>query len=67
MKILMAHELQAKIESFLIIEEVTPETCRQTLEGTVDIKILGIGHVAEKIIVDNLKNVYKGVPHIVER
>ena len=59
--------VQAKIESSLIIEEVTPESCRQTLEGSVEIKIVGLGHVVEKIVVDNLKNVYKGVPHIVER
>ena len=59
--------MQAKIESNLIIEEVTSETCRQTLEGSVEIKIIGLGHVVEKIVVDNLRNVYKGVPHIVER
>lgn len=59
--------MQAKIESYLIIEEVTPETCRQTLEGTIDIKLIGLGHVVEKIVVDNLKNVYRGVPKIVER
>lgn len=58
---------QAKIESSLIIEQVTPQTCRQTLEGTIEIKIIGLGHVAEKIVVENLKNVYKGVPKIVER
>lgn len=58
---------QAKIDSWLSIEELTPTTCRQTLEGTVEIKILGLGTIAERIIVDNLKGVYKGVPKIVER
>ena len=63
----MIHLVQAKIESNLIIEALTPETCRQTLEGIVEIKIVGLGHVVEKIVVDNLRNVYKGVPHVVER
>ena len=58
---------QSKIECWLTIEEETPETCRQTLEGSIEIKILGLGHIAERIVVDNLKNVYKGVPRIVER
>jgi hypothetical protein len=63
----MCEKVQAKIESWLTIEEVTAETCRQTLEGNIEFHILGLGHVVEKIVVDNLKSVYKGVPKIVDR
>lgn len=63
----LTQALQAKINSWLSIEEETPTTCRQTLEGEIEIKILGLGHLAERIVVDNLKGVYKGVPKIAER
>ena len=59
--------MQAKIESTLTISEETRDTCRQTLEGDIHIKLIGLGPVVEKIIVDNLKQVYKQVPKIVER
>ncbi len=58
---------QANIDSWLTIEEVTPHTCRQILEGTIEINIFGLGALAERIVVDNLKTVYKGIPKIVER
>ena len=58
---------QAHIECTLTIEEETKETCRQTLEGDVDIKIFGLGGIAEHIFADNLKKVYSGIPLIVER
>ena len=51
----------------MTIEAETKDTCRQTLEGDVDIKIFGLGHIAETIIADNLKKVYSGIPQIVER
>jgi hypothetical protein len=60
-------KMQARIESWLTIEEETAETCRQTLEGDIEFKILGLGHVVEKIVVENLKSIYKGVPKIVDR
>ena len=62
----IAH-MQAHIECQLTIEEETKETCRQTLEGDVDIHIFGLGKIAEGIIADNLKKVYSGIPAIVER
>ena len=59
--------LQAHIECELTIEEETKDTCRQTLEGDVNIHIFGLGKIAENIIADNLKKVYSGIPQIVER
>ena len=58
---------QAHIECVLTIEEETKDTCRQTLEGDVNIHIPGLGKVAESIIADSLKKVYSGIPAIVER
>lgn len=58
---------QAHIACTLTIEEETHETCRQTLEGDVDIRIFGLGALAERIIADNLKKVYSGIPPIVAR
>ena len=40
-----AGAVQAHIECELTIEEETPDTCRQTLEGNVDIHIFGLGKV----------------------
>lgn len=59
--------MQAHIRCLLTIEEETRGTCRQTLEGDVDIHIFGLGRLAESIIADNLKKVYSGIPQIVER
>lgn len=58
---------KAHIACTLTIEEETHETCRQTLEGDVDIRIFGLGALAERIIADNLKKVYSGIPPIVAR
>ena len=58
---------QAHIECVLTIEEETKDTCRQTLEGDVNIHIPGLGKIAESIIADSLKKVYSGIPAIVER
>ncbi|KAK9791832.1 hypothetical protein WJX73_004695, partial [Symbiochloris irregularis] len=58
---------KAHIQCELTIEEETKDTCRQTLEGNVDIHIFGLGKIAENIIADNLKKVYSGIPQIVER
>ena len=59
--------LQASIVSKLTIEEVDATHCRQTLEGDIDIKILGLGPIAEHIIASNLKSVYSGIPQIVDK
>jgi len=47
--------VQARIESWLVIEEVTAETCRQTLEGVIELKILGLGPIVEKIVVRSFR------------
>ena len=59
--------LQTTIDCELTIEEVDAHTCRQTLEGDVTIKVIGLGHIAESIICSSLKDVYSGIPQIVER
>ena len=51
----------------LIIEEVSPTVCRQTLEGDVNIRIPGLGSIAERIIRQSLKDVYSNIPQVVER
>lgn len=58
---------QTSIKCMLTIEEVDANTCRQTLEGDVTIKIPGLGAIAERIIKDSLKDVYTGIPLVVER
>ena len=51
----------------LVIEEVGSATCRQVLQGPVDINILGLGKIVEKLVVDNLQKVYGGLPAIASR
>ncbi|KAK9830091.1 hypothetical protein WJX72_009745 [[Myrmecia] bisecta] len=58
---------RSTIKAELTIERETDTTCRQTLEGTVDIRIFALGKIAESIIASSLKDVYSGIPAIVER
>ena len=51
----------------LIIEEVSANVCRQTLEGDINIRIPGLGSIAERIIRQSLKDVYSNIPQVVER
>ncbi len=59
--------LQATVKLQLVIEEVGKAACRQVLQGTVDINILGLGKIAEKLVVDNLQKVYAGLPAVASR
>ncbi len=59
--------LQSTIKAELTIEEDTETTCRQTLEGYVDIPIFALGKIAESIIASSLNDVYSSIPRIVER
>ena len=59
--------LQATVKLQLVIEEVGKASCRQVLQGTVDINILGLGKIAEKLVVDNLQKVYAGLPAVASR
>ena len=59
--------MQTKIDCVLTIEEVEGGKCRQTLEGDVSIGIPGLGRIAERIICSSLRDVYTGIPEIVER
>jgi hypothetical protein len=61
--------LQARIECTLTIEDEEPgKTCRQTLEGEVVFRLMGLGALAERIVVDSLQKVYVGaIPTIVAR
>ena len=59
--------MQTKIDCVLTIEEVEGGKCRQTLEGDVTIGIPGLGRIAERIICSSLRDVYSGIPEIVER
>ena len=64
---LLLYGAQTSIECMLIIEEVSPMVCRQTLEGDVNIRIPGLGSIAERIIRQSLKDVYSNIPQVVER
>ena len=64
---LYAFLAQTTIECMLIIEEVSANVCRQTLEGDVNIRIPGLGSIAERIIRQSLKDVYSNIPQVVER
>ncbi len=60
--------VQSRIECVLTIEDEQPGvSCRQTLEGEVEFKLLGLGHLAQRIVVDNLEKVYQGMPLVVQR
>lgn len=59
--------LQTQIDCELTIEEVEGGHCRQTLEGDISINITGLGRIAEKIVGSSLRDVYSGIPEIVER
>ena len=56
------------MEFTLTIEEVEPgRSCRQTLEGDLDVRIPVLGRLVERIIADSLHRVYSGIPAIVEQ
>ena len=59
---------QSRIECTLTVaDEEAGVSCRQTLEGEVEFKLLGLGRLAERIVVDNLEKVYQGMPLVVQR
>ncbi len=60
--------VQARIECTLLISDEVPGiSCRQTLEGEVEFKLLGLGRLAQRIVVDNLEKVYQAMPLVVQR
>ena len=60
--------MQSRTECMLTIEDEEPgATCRQTLEGEVAFRLMGLGSLAERIVVDSLRKVYEGIPAIVQR
>lgn len=59
--------LQTKIKSRLIIESLGPRSCRQTLAGSIDVQVSGIGRIAERIIVQQLAQVYTSIPAVIDR
>ncbi|KAK9901312.1 hypothetical protein WJX75_005857 [Coccomyxa subellipsoidea] len=59
---------KSRIECMLTIAEEEPGvSCRQTLEGEVEFKLMGLGHLAARIVADNLEKVYQGMPLVVQR
>ena len=59
--------MQTTLKSRLIIESLGPHKCRQTLEGSIDVRVAGLGKTAEKIIVQQLTKVYKSIPSVIHR
>lgn len=55
------------LKSRLIIESLGPKRCRQTLEGSIDVRVSGLGRTAERIIVQQLSKVYKSIPEVILR
>jgi hypothetical protein len=67
-RILLSVCAQSRIECMLTIAEEEPGvSCRQTLEGEVEFKLMGLGHLAARIVADNLEKVYQGMPLVVQR
>ncbi|BDA45295.1 hypothetical protein COCOBI_07-0820 [Coccomyxa sp. Obi] len=59
---------KARIECTLIISDEEPGiSCRQTLQGEVEFKLMGLGSLAQRIVVDNLEKVYQVMPLVVQR
>ncbi|CAL8471107.1 g10649 [Coccomyxa elongata] len=59
---------KARIECTLLISDEEPGvSCRQTLEGEVEFKLMGLGRLAQRIVVDNLEKVYQSMPMVVQR
>ena len=51
----------------IVIEPVDETHCRHRLEGQINIKVFGIGRLAEKTIIDSTVKTFKALPAIVER
>ncbi|KAK9824667.1 hypothetical protein WJX72_012186 [[Myrmecia] bisecta] len=62
---LFAHRVDST--STLTIEAVDEFSCRQTLEGRIDISIFGMGIIAERSVIDSLEKVYRYLPQVVDR
>ncbi|GMH42889.1 hypothetical protein BSKO_10808 [Bryopsis sp. KO-2023] len=56
-----------KVAGRLTIEPIDEHHCLQTLEGTADIKVFGIGSIAEPLLVESLSRSYKQLPKVVEK
>lgn len=60
--------VQARIECTLLISDEEPGiSCRQTLEGEVEFRLMGLGRLAQRIVVENLEKVYQAMPLVVQR
>ena len=60
--------LQAHFSSRLRIEDVEGGRCRQTLEGKVHLRVgFGLGPLAEKVTISQLRKVYHHLPKVVDR
>ncbi len=51
----------------IVIEPVDETHCRHRLEGQINIKVFGIGRLAEKTIINSTVKTFKALPAIVER
>ncbi|KAK9808633.1 hypothetical protein WJX72_000926 [[Myrmecia] bisecta] len=58
---------QAKCHAVVTIAEATATNCRQTLEGSVDVSLIGLGPAAEIFLVKTMTNVYARWPKVAER
>ena len=59
--------VQTTLRSRLIIESLGPKRCRQTLQGSIDVRVAGLGKTVEKIIVQQLTKVYQSIPAVIDR
>lgn len=54
--------LQLDVQLRLMIQPTSATSCRQTLEGTIRVKVFGLGKIVEGIIRDQLAATYRHAP-----
>lgn len=58
---------RADIRCTLSFEHVSERECRQVLEGSVAIKVIWLGRIAEPLVVRGLQQAYRDLPAAVQR
>ena len=50
-----------------VIHEVSDTSCRLSVEGKIIVRLFGIGHLAERIIIESTHKTLRALPAIIER
>lgn len=51
----------------IVIKAVDENHCRHSVEGDINIKVFGVGRLAEKTVIDSTVKTFKALPTMVER